>query len=326
MLKYLVVISGILVLFGCSSSSTDAKKNHATINVTDSALVTLSHVKAYLLIGNVKQAQKTFDTIDNSQAIPNTLLTLAELHAASGEAEGAQQAFLLALSNDQLDKKSVPVTLIDHFCSQKKWPALQGYADALVSDTPASHSKNSALNQIGLCFFDNQRWDDALLLLEELDDTKQVNPRTYLALAHVNVTGQQYAAAQELIGKYEAVKTKVTPNDLWATIEVYRALSQPEQVNKNGAHLRALFPNSEYTRKYIILTKREQRRARALSHKPEQKPDNFTPTHQYHVIKKGETLYQLSKTYDVFVSDLLKWNATLAADNIPLGAKIRVSK
>jgi outer membrane PBP1 activator LpoA protein len=134
------------VLLGCSSSPTDSKKDHSSTNVADATLITLSHVKAYLLIGNVKQAQKTFDSIDsidNAQAMPNTLLTLAELRAASSNAEGAQQAFLQALDNGQLDKQSISVTLVDYFCTQKKWPALQGYASALVASVPDDNIQNT---------------------------------------------------------------------------------------------------------------------------------------------------------------------------------------
>ena len=119
MFKYLVIVSGILALLGCSTSPTNVTKDHSGINVADSTLITLSHVKAYLLIGNIKQAQKTFDTIDNPQAMPNTLLTLAELRAASGNAEEAQQAFLQAMASDQLNKEAVSVSLTDYFCSQK---------------------------------------------------------------------------------------------------------------------------------------------------------------------------------------------------------------
>ncbi|WP_148285913.1 tetratricopeptide repeat protein [Paraglaciecola psychrophila] len=218
MFKNLIVISGIVVLLGCSTSPTDSKKDHSSINVADATLITLSHVKAYLLIGNIKQAQKTFDTIDNPQAMPNTLLTLAELRAASSNAEGAQQAFLQALDNGQLDKQSISVTLVDYFCTEKKWPALQGYASALVVSTPQAntqnskpsgiHVKNSALTQIGLCFFNAQRFDEAQNWLQQLDDTQQLAPQAYLALARMAVEQKQYPTAQQLINQYEVTKKK----------------------------------------------------------------------------------------------------------------------
>jgi Tfp pilus assembly protein PilF len=343
--KYLVIVSGILALLGCSTSPTNAKKDHSTVNVADSTLITLSHVEAYLLIGNIKQAQKTFDTIDNPQAMPNTLLTLAELRAASGNAEGAQQAFLLAIANDQLDKQSVSVTLIDYFCDQKKWPALQGYASALAASVPDDntqntsssgiHVKTNALTKIGLCFFDEQHWDKAQKWLQQLDVTQPLAPKAHLALARIAIEQKQYSAAQEFINQYEATKTNIDAKMLWTAFEVYWVLQQPEKANQLGENLRSLFPGNEYTRKYILVVKRGERmqRHQAKTVAPIQttKPIPVTkqttpaPAEIFHTIKKGETLYQISQRYGVSILDLLVWNPTLVVDDISLGTSVRIS-
>jgi Tfp pilus assembly protein PilF len=345
--KNLFVISGIVVFLGCSTSPTDSKKDHSSINVADATLITLSHVKAYLLIGNVKQAQKTFDTIDtigNPQAMPNTLLTLAELRAASGDAEGAQQAFLQALESGQLDKQSVSVTLIDYFCTEKKWPALQGYASALVASTTQDntqnaspsgiHVKNSALTQIGLCFFNAQRFDEAQKWLQQLDVTQQLAPQAYLALARMAVEQKQYPTAQQLINQYEVTKNKIDAKMLWTAFEVYRALEQPEIANQIGENLYSLFPNNEYTRNYILTVKRGERMMRrqqkvaALRQTTdstfEKKQTTTSPEPSFHIMQKGETLYQLSKRYGVTTPELMSWNPNLVIDDISIGTKIRI--
>jgi Tfp pilus assembly protein PilF len=365
LLKYLVIFSVILAFLGCSTSPTNAKKDHASIHVADATLITLSHVKAYLLIGNVKQAQKTFDTIDsidsidsidtidtidsidsidNAQAMPNTLLTLAELRAASGDAEGAQQAFLQSLANDQLNKQSVPVSLIDYFCTEKKWPALQGYASALVANTPednsqnaslsVDHLKNNALTQIGLCFFNEQRFEEAQKWLQPLDVTQQLAPRACLALARIAVEQKQYPVAQQLISQYEATKTDIDAKMLWTAFEVYRALKQPEIANQIGEYLYSLFPNNEYTRNYILTVKRgermmrRQQRAAALMQTTdstfEKKQTPSSPASPFHKMQKGETLYQLSKRYSVTTAELMSWNPNLVIDDISIGTKIRI--
>jgi Tfp pilus assembly protein PilF len=347
LLKYLVVVSGIVVLLGCSSSPTDSKKDHSSTNVADATLITLSHVKAYLLIGNIKQAQKTFDTIntiDNPQAMPNTSLTLAELRAASSNAEGAQQAFLQALDNGQLDKQSISVTLVDYFCTQKKWPALQGYASALVANTPQDntqnaspsgiHVKNSALTQIGLCFFNAQRFDEAQKWLQQLDVTQQLAPQAYLALARMAVEQKQYPTAQQLINQYEVTKNKIDAKMLWTSFEVYRALEQPEIANQIGENLYSLFPNNEYTRNYILTVKRGERMMRRQQkiNALIQTTDSTFEKNQtasfseepFHIMQKGETLYQLSKRYSVTTPELMSWNPNLVIDDISIGTKIRI--
>jgi len=350
LLKYLVVVSGIVVLLGCSTSPTDSTKDHSSIHVADATLITLSHVKAYLLIGNIKQAQKTFDTINtidtigNPQSMPNTLLTLAELRAASGDAEGAQQTFLQALDSGLLDKKSISVTLIDYFCTEKKWPALQGYASALVASVPddniqnasptVNHLKNSALTQIGLCFFNAQRFDEAQRWLQQLDVTQQLDSQAYLALARMAVEQKQYPTAQQLINQYEVTKNKIDAKMLWTAFEVYRALEQPEIANQIGENLYSLFPNNEYTRNYILTVKRGERMIRrqqkinALiqttdSTFEKKQPTSF-PEVPFHIMQKGETLYQLSKRYGVTTPELMSWNPNLVIDDISIGTKIRI--
>jgi LysM repeat protein len=351
--KYLVVVSGIVACLGCSSSPTNAKKDHSSIHVADATLITLSHVKAYLLIGNIKQAQKTFDTIntintintiDTPQGMPNMLLTLAELRAASGDAEGAQQVFLQALDSGQLNKQAVPATLIDYFCTEKRWPALQGYASALVANTPQDntqnaspsgiHVKNSALTQIGLCFFNAQRFDEAQKWLQPLDVTQQLASQAYLALARIAVEQKHYPAAQASINQYEVTKTNIDAKMLWTAFEVYRALEQPEIANQIGEHLYSLFPNNEYTRNYILTVKRGERMLRrqqqvaALRQSTgstfEKKQTAASPEPPFHIMQKGETLYQLSKRYGVTAAALMSWNPNLVIDDISIGTKIRI--
>jgi Tfp pilus assembly protein PilF len=346
--RYLVVAGGILTLVGCSTSSSNLQQSQSNINVPNSANIKLSHVNAYLLLGNINQAQKIFDTINNPFDMPNTLLTLAELRAVSGDAEGAQKAFLLALENDSLDKTSVSITLIDYFCTEKKWPALEGYASTLLpssaddntsSSTPSSLKlKNNALTKVGLCFFNEQHLEQAQKWLQQLDVTQQLDPQVHLALARIAVEQNQLAAAQELINQYEATKTAIDAKMLWTTFEVYQALNQSETAEQTGENLYSLFPNNEYTRKYILTKKRGQRiklkqqetvaLLETINSSPEKNLTTPTPPPAYeqsiHIMKKGETLYQLSKRYDVLIADLLRWNPDLVANNIPLGAKIRL--
>ncbi|MFT5815623.1 MAG: Tfp pilus assembly protein PilF, partial [Psychroserpens sp.] len=340
MLKYLVVVSAILAFLGCSTSPTNAKKDLASIHVADATLITLSHVKAYLLVGNVKQAQKTFDTIDNPQAMPNTLLTLAELRAASGDAEGAQQAFLQALDNGQLDKQSVLVSLIDYFCTEKKWPALHGYASALVASVPNDTKnakpsgidvKNNALSQIGLCFFNEQRFGEAQQWLQPLDVSQQLTPHAYLALARIAIEQKQYPVAQASINRFEETKTNIDAKMLWTAFEVYMTLKQPEIAHQLGENLLSLYPASEYTRNYIITVKRGERRIRRQQRAAalmqttdstfEKKQTPSFSESPFHSMQKGETLYQLSKRYGVTTPELMSWNPNLVIDDISIGTK-----
>ena len=349
MLRYILLLTALCLLIACNTNQIETKNplgqdnlSVAKTNKNHDNKTILSYVRAYLLIGNIKKAEQSFASIKQPELVSGASLAKAEIHAAKGESVSAQQAFLFALADEQfgeiMNKEQISANLLDYFCVEKKWPAIQGYGEALVaSETNASESliqsTNTSLTQIGMCFFDQQRWDEAKYWLEQLNISQQVDPQTYLALARISVGQQQYSAAQQLINKYEASKTKINAKMLWTAFEVYWSLQQPEVANQLGENLRSLFPDSEYTRKYFLLKKRGLKQATAINPTPFPTSRATSPTLTklddslgiVHVIRKGETLYQLSKRYGVSILDLLIWNPTLVVDNIPLGASIRIS-
>ncbi|MDU0354642.1 LysM peptidoglycan-binding domain-containing protein [Paraglaciecola aquimarina] len=382
MVRYSLLLSGLLILAACSSthlddSPTENKVSKIASNNPNPKQNTLSYIRAYLLTGNVKKAEALFNSIENIEESAQASLLEAELNAAKGDSIEAQRAFLAALNNKQFDlqlnKQFVSENLLDYFCAEHKWPALEGYGEALLknlSTASASHTElspspsntkpfhNQAISQIGLCFFDQQHWQQASYWLDKLDIKQLNDPSVYLALARLHIIKQQFSAAAELMKSYETSKVKVDAKTLWDAIEVYIALNQAAQVNKYGEHLYSLFPNNEYTRKYIIFSRRQQRRALALQQSEPDQPSSKTvkqpidiesnplpltvakqasnsslhtvpepsDSTQYHVMKKGQTLYRLSKTYAVLIGDLLRWNPNLRVDDIPLGTRIRVSE
>lgn len=332
------------MIFGCSSIPNNVKISSVNINSSaHSSQITLSHVKAYLLLGNIKKAEQLFETIEVPELNAQAMLTLAELHAAKGNSVDAQQVFLLALTDDQfvvpINKTTIPTDLLDYFCVEKKWPALQGYGAAILTSASDDNAQltyntliNKALTKIGLCFFQAQRWNDAKHWLEKIDYNLQVTPLTYLALARSNIELQLYSDAQRLITRYESTKDNVDAKTLWTTIEVYIALKQPEMVIQTGENMRSLFPFNQYTRNYILLTKRGRiqalvNNALAASTTSSTAPKFVQPSDSLdaeHVIKKGETLYQLTQKYKVSVAQLLLWNANLAINKISIGTRIKL--
>lgn len=348
MIKHVLTVITLLVMLGCSSSPTDIKTRSVN-NQVHSTQVTLSHVKAYLLLGNIKKAEQLFQTIEAPELNAQAMLALAELQAAKGDSVDAQQRFLLALTDTRyeapLNKAQVSASLLDYFCAEKKWPALQGYASALVAsraDDNAQNSnpltiqiRNSALTQIGLCFFNEQHLDQAQKWLQQLDMTQQLDPQVHLALARIAIEENQKSVAQNAINQYEATKTKIDAKMLWTAFEVYQALAQPDMAEQTGDNLYALFPHNEYTRKYILTIKRGDRikqqqqesmgLLQTIHSAPAEKQTPPAPEQSFHIMKKGETLYQLTKRYDVLMADLLRWNPDLVVNDISVGTKVWVS-
>lgn len=365
MFKLVLYVSALLVIFGCSSGPKVFEKNSPN-NQASNTQVTLSYIKSYLLLGNIEKAEQLFRTIETPEKNAHAMLLLAELQAAKSNSIDAQTAFISALNDQQynhpLNKSNVTNNLVDYFCSERKWPALQGYASALVTSgvnnnqlpsSVALQLKNKTLTQIGLCFFNGQQLEQADQLLQQIDLTTNVNPEVHLALARIAIEQNQMAAAQTSMERYEATKSQIDAKMLWTAFEVYQALDQPDIAERTGKYLYSLFPHSEYTRKYILAKKRSERlkrqqkaqellsvndlepleyekenstEAKAVKKQEEQNQLLPEPEFSIHIIKKGETLYQLSKRYDVSIPELQSLNPTLEIDNISVGTKIRITR
>lgn len=343
MYKFALVVVTLSLIIGCSSNQGDIETS-STKNNYQSTDVTLSHVKAYLLNGNIQKAEQLFNTYDASELDTQSMLVLAELHSARGNSVEAQKVFLTTLADRSfelpMNKTNIPTDLLDYFCEQKKWPALQGYGAALINTaddqslilTPTT--RNHAFTKIGLCLFYQQRWQDSQYWLAKVDLSERVPPLVYLALARAHLEQQKYSDAQRLINQYEDKKDAVDPQSLWASIEVYMALKQPGRVRLVGENMLALFPHHAYTRNYISLIKRGANQA--ITNSPTSLPDDITDSQTQtqtqtketkdgvHFIQKGETLYQLSRRYAVTAAELMSWNPDLVVDDIALGTPIRI--
>lgn len=276
-----------------------------------------------MLIGNIQQAQKAFDKLSTPLAIPGAAIIDAELKAASGDVAGAQQAFLLAIDTGQLDEHSFSMDLIEYFCDQQKWLAIEAYGAQTLKANASSNLKNTQLTQIGLCYFQQQQWEKTQYWLSQLNFAQTIDPKVYLALAKANIALEQLKIAEEYIDKFEIYKTQVSAEMLWAAIEVYQVLGKLGRANQLSDNLRVLFPSWSYQYNHPINTAVKQNQP-LMQPLPSDLPANNQSVSQ-HIIKKGETLYQLSKRYDVSIDDLLKWNQHVVVDDIPLGTSIRVS-
>ena len=323
MFRHLLYFGTVLALLGCSSSPNNSQITDQ--GQTTATLVTLSHVKAYLLIGNITKADERFQTIQTPELVPGAMLALAQLRAAKGDSLGAQQAFMFALDNQSLSGQPVSSKLLDHFCQKKMWQALESYGANLRNSSNDIAANNAALSMIGQCFFKSQEWVKAKYWLNQLDLTLPVDPLDFLALARLGIEDKQYTEAEQFIIRFEETKNKIDAHTLWTALQVYRELQQPEHANQVGQHLIVLFPSSDYSIVYREMLKPNTQDLQKIVKKEVPQQAKLDTNGITHTIKKGETLYQLSKRYEVTISDLLKWNPAIVVDDISLGTSIRLT-
>jgi Tfp pilus assembly protein PilF len=320
--KNLSIIGTIFLCLGCSSSPNNLQNTN--LGGETVSQVTLSHVKAYLLIGNVTKAEERFQTIQTPEVVPGAMLALAQLRAAKGDSLGAQQAFMFALDNQTLSGLPISSKLLDYFCQKKMWQALEGYGANLINASTDIMTKNVALSIIGQCFFKKNEWIKAKYWLNHLDLMQTVDPLDFLALARLSIKDNQFTEAEQFLIRFEETKNNVNAHTLWTALKVYQGLQQPERVEQIGQHLSALFPDSDYSLVYRQMAKLKTQDSSKVVKIELPQQAKLDTEHLTHIIKKGETLYQLSKRYGVTTPELMSWNPNLVIDDISIGTKIRI--
>jgi Tfp pilus assembly protein PilF len=320
--RHFLFLSSVLILLGCSSSPNNLQNKN--IRGESISQVTLSHVKAYLLIGNITKADERFQTIQTPELVPGAMLALAQLRAAKGDSLGAQQAFVFALDNQTLSGQPITSKLLDYFCQKKMWQALEGYGTNLLDSATAIMAKNASLSMIGQCFFKTHEWINAKYWLNQLDLMQAVGPLDFLALARLSIEDKQYKKAEQFMIRFEETKNNLNAHMLWTALKVYQGLQQPKRVEQIGQHLSALFPDSDYSLVYREMLKLNSQGLRKKLKTDISRQATLDTKGIIHIIKKGETLYQLSKRYGVTAAALMSWNPNLVIDDISIRTKIRI--
>jgi Tfp pilus assembly protein PilF len=321
--RHFLFLSSVLIILGCSSSPNNLQNKN--IQGESISQVTLSHVKAYLLIGNITKADERFQTIQTPELVPGAMPALAQLRAAKGDSLGAQQAFIFALDNQTLSGQPITSKLLDYFCQKKMWQALEGYGANLLDSSTDIMAKNASLSMIGQCFFKTHEWLKAKYWLTQLDLMQAVVPLDFLALARLSIEDKQYKKAEQFILRFEETKNNLNAHTLWTALKVYQGLQQPKRVEQIGQHLSALFPDSDYSLVYLEMRKANTQGLNRIVKEEVPTRAKLDTKGKTHIMKKGETLYQLSKRYNVLIRDLLKWNPDLIVNDISLETKVWVS-
>lgn len=326
MVLRLVFVCVVFSILSACASPTAPPENLPILQKKRSDETILSYVKSYMLIGNFAKAQEHFLRIENPASMPEAMILSAELRASHNDVIGAEQDFMLAINDSKASKLNIPPSLLDYFCTHKKWTALDGLAIALQQLSPLSTVQNQQINNIGLCYFRHNKWEKAHTLLSYSNSQSDTHPLAYLALARINIERKLFAEAQALLAMFEANKLAVTAESLWLSYEVYHALGQHKLAEQTGEMLIVLFPDTDQAKLYNTVVKFNQIDSNTRTANLTTPVEQANTEAKFHSIKRGETLYQLSKRYNVAISLLLKWNAQLNINDIPIGTQIQVSE
>lgn len=159
-----------------------------------------------------------------------------------------------------------------------------------------------------------------LMHKNRLSTAEDIKPGLVLWLRHVR---PEYIPAEYKNIPQNKVPSSVEKEEIKEDKEVKKlkeedkkpVLNEPELIIKN---------TTEESQEHITLPKTDEKN---ISLQTDEAPDaeaSYVGHYIWHVVKPGETLYSISKKYDVQVSNLLKWNNLNASDKLSLGQEVKI--
>ncbi len=333
-----IVMSGsLLCLTACSQTpDSDELKRDVSVNATTSLSIAL----AYLQLGNVKKAEpnlkRALEEQPNSGAV---YLGYALYYQQLGEYEKAEASFVQAKRYSP--SNGAPQDFATYLCRKGEYESAVSHYTSTVS-VAGDGIKKSLLISLGECYYIQEKWAEAASAFEEsLSVPIPDNDKALLRLADIALRDNNAKKALTYLEQFNQSKTQVTADSLSLEAKIYQRLGLESKLSHTVDMLQTLFPNHESTALYqtaqktdieevpekqeVIIAK--QKPVEDVPSEPESLNDN-QPTEQqpkFHIIKKGETLYRITRMYAVTLEQLAEWNPTLKADDISIGTKILIS-
>lgn len=302
---FICILCVAMMLLGCSSNDV---QQTASLDQQQAASKRLALGLTYLQKGNYVQAKSNLDKAlayapDNAKV----QFGLAYYYQTVAEKDAAHKAYQTAIKLDQKDAEILNAYGA-FLCTEGKYLEAENYfLKAVESGNSAAPAET--YENLALCA---QSAGNANLALSYLDKALNHEPRRASSLL----------IQSELYYQQQAYDAAID------TLERYRL--------QHGLNLQALqrqflaaFASQQYALAQSFLLTLQQRFP--------QQPESKQATQQwqakvdkvelvYHVVKAGETLYQLTRLYSVSLTDILNWNAIDANADIAIGQRIIVKR
>jgi type IV pilus biogenesis/stability protein PilW len=323
----------ILMMAGCSSKPDNASKDTQLVrNATSSLSIAL----AYLQLGNSAKAepnlQKALTENPSSGAV---YLGFALYYQQLGDYEKAEAAFFQAkrFSPPSL----IPQDFVTYLCRKGEYDSATSHYTSVVS-VAGERIKKSLLLELADCYYQQEYWTEAEgAYKQSLNYQSGDNDKALLKLAELALNNGDSQSALDYLTRFDDTKVQVTAESLLLQIKTYEALAIDDKAEQASNMLATLFPNHDYVsqqnaetaaeeiaKQQLVLEKKvttpvvqEEKKEVAVS-----TPPTVDKGFKFHTLMKGETLYRVTRIYNVSLAQLQTWNPDLKADDISIGTKI----
>ena len=328
--KRFSVLACLLVISACSTKPDNELSNPQIVR---SATSSLSIALAYLQLGSPTKAEPNLQkALAENPASGAVYLGYALYYQQLGDYEKAEAAFFEArqLSPPNL----IPEDFVTYLCRKGEYEAATSHYTSVVS-VAGERIKKSLLVDLADCYYQQGYLTEAEdIYNQSLNLPSGSNDSALLKLAELSLDKGNSSAALDYVTQFNETKEQVTPQSLLLEIKTYEALNLDDKAAQVSDMLAALFPNSDHVEQKIDVTSVEQRNEHVVSQSTETQLSNESSEPvtaslavaeeeaKHHVLMKGETLYRVTRIYNVSLEQLKEWNPTLEANDISIGTKI----
>lgn len=314
----------MFILAGCASQPVATKSSLAPgVNQIEAAKTRVSLGLTYLKNGNYVQAKTNLDkALQFAPRLGDVHFALAYYYQQVSEYDIAREYYEQAM---HLDRNNPD--LINSYgaflCETGDYREAQENLLRAINIKTYNRAAESYEN-LAICSHRQGNIAEAMDYLRSALKHQPGRARSWYMLVELLIAKQQWQEAKIAYRQYEKV-VPVTADTLNLAIEIEKGLGNANIAQGYLDMLQTLYPESVDRPRTVILAAKQTDNAVTEQRYPDDAPGNKSADIQYHVLQKGETLYQISRLYNVRVQSLVDWNRISDVSGLSIGQRIIVS-
>lgn len=320
----------IFLLSACASQTPTTSNKPTGINAIEAAKTRVSLGLTYLKNGNYVQAKTNLDkALEFAPRYGNAHFGLAHYYQQVSEYELARQYYEQALKLDRNNPN-----LINSYgaflCEIGEYHDAQ--ENLLKAANFRAYNKTAeTYENLAICSHRQGNINDALSYVRTALKHQPGRARSWFMFVELLIGNEQWQEAKVAYRQYEKV-VPVTADTLNLAIEIEQGLGNKKVAQGYSDMLQTLYPDVAGQPRKVILQPLKTSETNLAANDlvvSRATVNSITGTQTseetlYHVLQKGETLYQISRRYNVRVQSLVNWNNIQDVSNLSIGQKIVV--
>lgn len=283
----------------------------------------------YLKSNNFQQAKFNIDkALDFAPRFAGAHYGIAYYYQKVGENALANESYLVAINLDS-ENPEIANSYGAFLCTQGEYEKAKHYFFIAI-DNQNYLSTAQTYENLAIC---SQVQGDIFAAIEYLNKALNFEPtrqNSLYLLAELYASQNEHDKALITIKSYERV-VGPNPDSMYLSFDV--GLSQGDEEKARGwlNVLKSRYPSHPNTLQaqtkldeYILQVKKQTQAIRQTTNTLTDTSSAAMSNPVTHTLKAGETLYRLSRQYNISVFDIMTWNNISQTDSLPVGIKLIV--